>query len=73
MYKYLNSAVILTSDILKNNLDACCAKCYLLSKDVNIFAKEELGSVGYTNSASSSEENLDNTGNNVNKATNTVN
>jgi hypothetical protein len=44
-----------------------------LSKDVNIFAKEELGSVGYTNSASSSEENLDNTGNNVSKATNTVN
>jgi hypothetical protein len=73
MYKYLNSTVILTSDILKNNLDACCAKCYLLSKYVNIFAKEELGSVGYTNSASSSEENLDNTGNNVSKATNTVN
>jgi hypothetical protein len=72
MYKYLNSTVILTSDILKNNLDACCAKCYLLSKDINIYAKEEFESIGYT-SSSSNAENLDNTGNNVNKATNTVN
>lgn len=45
MYKYLNSAVIITSDILEKCLDSNISKCYLLTKDVNIFARKEYDSI----------------------------
>jgi len=59
MYKYLNSAVIITSDMLKNNLDTNSAKCYLLTKNINIFAKKEYEEAGYSNATNSSVNELD--------------
>ena len=54
MYKYLNSAVIITSDILEKSLDSNISKCYLLTKDVNIFARKE-----YDSLSSSTQKNTD--------------
>lgn len=53
MYKYLNSTVMLTSDILKNNFNAYASKCYLLTQDVNIFARKEFAGSGVSNETNS--------------------
>lgn len=47
--KYLDSAAELTRNILVNSLDANTAKCYLLTQDVNIFAKTEYQAAAYEN------------------------
>lgn len=52
MYKYLKSTVMITSDILKASLESASAKCYLLTKEVNIYARKEFNATGYENSAS---------------------
>lgn len=52
MYKYLKSTVMITSDILKASLESASAKCYLLTKEVNIYARKEFNAAGYENSAS---------------------
>lgn len=54
MYKYLNSTVIITSDMLKLNLQANISKCYLLNKDINIFEKKKYAEgSGVSNAADS--------------------
>ena len=52
MYKYLKSTVMITSDILKASLESASSKCYLLTKEVNIYARKEFNATGYENSAS---------------------
>lgn len=56
MYKYLNSTVMLTSDILKNNFNAYASKCYLLTQDVNIFARKEHAQSEVLNETSTSSQ-----------------
>lgn len=56
MYKYLKSTVMITSDILKASLESASAKCYLLTKDVNIYARKEFNATGYKNSATASNK-----------------
>lgn len=73
VYKYLNSAAEATRKILKNALDANTAKCYLLTQDVNIFARTEYQAVAYENATNAGAAEVDpNTNTPIEKATDTT-
>ena len=71
VYKYLNSAVRISDDLLKLALDEKASKCYLLTQDINIFARKEYEAVAYENSTGNNAAEVD-PGNNSNKATDTT-
>lgn len=51
MYKYLNSTVINSTEILKELLASGISKCHLLAEGINIFEHKEYETQGYTNTA----------------------
>lgn len=59
MYKYLNSTVELTSDILTKALNTNAGKCHLLANNVNIYARRLYEEVGYVNSANDTTMDLE--------------
>lgn len=62
MYKYLDGAVTVTDDILKASLRSNVAKCYLLTQDVNIYARKDYESVSYQNTTDDTMVDLEKTG-----------
>lgn len=54
MYRFLNSAVTVADDILKATLRSHVAKCYLLTQDVNIYARKNYESTQYNNPSDNS-------------------
>lgn len=62
MYKYMDSAVTITDDILKSSLRSNVAKCYLLTQDVNIYARKDYESVSYQNTTDDTMNDLEKTG-----------
>lgn len=71
VYKYLNSAVRISDDLLKLALDEKASKCYLLTQDINIFARKEYEAAAYENSTGNNAAEVD-PGNNANKTTDTT-
>lgn len=71
-WKYLNSAVKISEDMLKTALDVNTAKCYLLSQDIDIFAKKEYQAAAYESATGTGAQEVDPTNNTANKATDTI-
>lgn len=71
VYKYLNSAVRISDDLLKLALDEKASKCYLLTQDINIFARKEYEAAAYENSTGNNAAEVG-PGNNANKTTDTT-
>lgn len=59
MYRYLNSSLTISSDILKKTLETQVAKCYLLTKDVNIYARKDYEETAYENTTDNTMVDLD--------------
>lgn len=72
VYKYLNSAVRISEDLLKLALNEKTAKCYLLTQDINIFARKEYEAAAYENSTGNNAAEVDSGNKEVNKATDTT-
>ena len=69
-YKFLHSAVAISESMLALALASNLAKCSLIKKGVNIFAKKEYKNESVSNSTSTDKQEKSNT--NENKATDTV-
>ena len=59
VYKFLNSSVKVTEDLLKLALDSNTAKCYLLNKNINIFNRTEYAAVQVENSVGNGAAEVD--------------
>lgn len=72
MYRYLDSATIVLNDILKKTLESQNAKCYLLTKDVNIYARKTYSETVYDNSTDNNMKNLDGLNTTTSTTNNTI-
>lgn len=59
VYRFLHSAAVLSGDMLNLHLASNLAKCSLLKKGVNIFAKKEYANEQFENTTSTKLDNLE--------------